>query len=87
MMEPGVWYPGKAMLNAFGELVFTPEQTGSRVGRIQEVTSGEGYKVSTTNKRIIFHISFQKQGTWRSRLNEFMKIVNKLIIVLKDYDF
>lgn len=86
-LEVGQWYPGRAMLNEFGELNFVPEETGSRAGVIKAVCQGDGYKVSSTEKFILVHLKFDRGNTILERTRSLMDIFNKLITVFKEYEF
>lgn len=85
-LKAGIKYRGYALLNEFGEIDFIPEQTGAREGQIKLLCEGENYKVSTTEKKIIVHLTIEKC----SGLELMRKLYNRIGEIstkLKDYEF
>lgn len=85
-VELGVKYPGYGVLNEYGEWTFTPSQVGSRKGRKKFVCGDTDYTVYTTKKKVIIHLSMNRD-TCFNLIQYFTKIVNRLLLVFKDYDF
>lgn len=85
-IETGVKYSGYGVLNEFGEWTFTPSQVGSRKGRKKFVCGDNDYTVYTTNKKVIIHLSMDRADRY-GLINIFLKFVDKLLNVFKDYDF
>lgn len=85
-VELGVKYPGYGVLNEYGEWTFTPSQVGSRKGRKKFVCGDTDYTVYTTKKKVIIHLSMNRDNCL-NLIQYFTKIVNRLFLVFKDYDF
>ena len=86
-LVPGQKYRGYGILNDFGEFEFVPEETGSRKGRVKQVTQGNGYTISMTNKSIMVHINIDRKGTTLSRYKDLMSKVSEVLERIKEYDF
>ena len=87
ILEVGVKTPGYGLLNEFGEIIFTPQEKGSRKGRVMMVKEVENYSISTTKKHILIHAKFPRKGNVVDNLRELMKTFNMLITDFKEYDF
>ena len=85
-IKVGVPYKGSGVLNNFGQWTFTPSQVGSREGQKKFVTGGENYTLYTTNKKVIIHISLDRDNKMEL-LSAFMKLTDKLLLHFKNYDF
>lgn len=85
-VEVGVKYSGYGVLNEFGEWMFIPSQIGSRKGRKKLVVEAEDYTVYTTNNKVIFHVTLDRNER-NIIIMAFLKVFDKLLIILKDYDF
>lgn len=83
----GQKYRGYGLINEYGEFEFTPEETGSRQGRVKKLTSGDGYDVSTTSKYVIMHIKVQRSKEPMAMMRELMRITDNLITVIRKYVF
>lgn len=77
---------GYGTLNEYGEFEFTPEQTGTRAGRIKQLKSGDGFAVSYSNKRVMIHLNIAKKDSL-SMIKEVMRVVSNVICILKSYEF
>lgn len=86
-LKPGIKYRGYGYINTYGEFIFEPEDTGARIGQIKQVTSGDGYSVSTSKKWVLCHIKIERNIGMVSRIKNFLNITNKLITIFKEYDF
>lgn len=85
-IKVGVPYKGHGVLNGFGQWMFTPSQVGSREGQKKLVVSEENYTIYTTKKKIIVHLSLDRDDKM-TLLSAFLKCVDKLLLNFKDYDF
>lgn len=85
-IEVGVKYSGYGVLNEFGEWTFIPSQVGSRAGKKKFVCGDNDYTVYSTAKKIIIHATISR-GERFPIIQAFLKIVDRLLSVLKDYDF
>lgn len=86
-IEVGVKYKGYGFLNEYGEWTFVPEETGSRAGQKKLLSEGDGYSVYTTSKKLIVHLSVCKSGNKLEMIKAFFNMCNRLIQILKEYDF
>lgn len=86
-LEPGQKYRGYGILNEYGEFEFIPEETGSRLGQVKKLTSGDGYDVSTTKKYVIMHIKVKKSKTSLEMMRNLLRITDKLIEIVRTYEF
>lgn len=82
----GVKVRGYGIRNEFGEFEFIPENTGSRQGRKKLVKEGNGYSVSNTSAHVIIHLLVPKQDERLALIREYMKLVNNVLEVLRDYE-
>lgn len=85
-MQPGVKYRGYGLVNEYGEFEFIPENTGSRQGRKKIIKEGDGYNVSNTNAHIVIHLLLKKENERIKLVKEYMKLVNNVLEILRDYE-
>ena len=85
-LETGVKYRGYGYVNAFGEFEFTPEQTGSRLGRRRLVKEGDAYTIAETRNTRIVHITLPKGVKGLDLIKKFMEVVNTIVKVFGDYE-
>lgn len=85
-LVPGKRYKGYAVVNEYGEMVFTPEQTGSRSGQQKIVKETPEYVLSTTKNLVVFHIRVPKSNGL-TLIKNLMSAVNNLISDVKNYEF
>lgn len=85
-MTPGVKYRGYGVLNSFGEFEFIPEQTGIRRGKRRFIKQGENFSVSETVNNILIHAAFEKQKSKIELMKEYLKVMNSILEVLRDYE-
>lgn len=85
-LPPGKKVKGYGMINEFGEFEFTPEQTGSRMGKYKIVKECDCYSIGTTDKLIIVRVK-QDRKNGLELLTEFMKQVNLILSDLRSYEF
>ena len=85
-IKVGVPYKGSGVLNEYGQWMFTPSQVGSREGQKKLVVSEENYTIYTTKKKIIVHLSLDRDKKM-PLIAAFCKCVDKLLLNFKDYDF
>ena len=85
-IKVGVPYKGHGVLNNFGQWTFTPSQVGSREGQKSLVKQEENYTLYSTKKKVIIHICLER-GERMSLIAAFCKVVDKLLLNFKDYDF
>lgn len=85
-LQAGIRYRGYGYINNFGEFEFTPEQTGSRQGKRRLVKEGDYYTISETTGMRIFHITLPKELSGTKLVMEFLKVVNDIISVLRNYE-
>ena len=86
-MEVGKKYRGWASLNEYGQINFTPEQTGVAAGSKKLVTEGNGYSVYETKKKVVVHMSLDKTKEKRGLLTQFFQQMNVLTEILHKYAF
>ena len=84
-LKPGIKYKGYCVLNEYGEIDFTPEQTGSRKGVIKLLKECEDYSLRYSKERVIIHINIKKEKGIKL-IQELMKVVNNLIQDFKTYE-
>lgn len=84
-LKPGVKYKGYCMLNEFGEIDFTPEQTGSRQGVVKLLKEAEGYSLRYSKERVLIHINIKREKGIKL-IQALMQVVNNLIQDFKTYD-
>lgn len=75
-LEVGKKYRGYAILNEFGEINFTPEQTGARLGERKIIFEGDNYTVTEAKHVVTLHISVGKQPT--------MQLVKEICLAFND---
>lgn len=85
-LEPGVKYKGYAMLNEYGEIQFTPEQTGLNKGKYSIVKETDGYSIAVTKQFIIIRERIDKKNGL-PLIRDFMQTVNSIIQDLRSYEF
>lgn len=85
-IKVGVPYKGSGVLNNFGQWTFTPSQVGSREGQKSLVKQDTNYTLYSTKKKVIIHITLER-GERMSLIAAFCKVVDKLLLNFKDYDF
>lgn len=85
-LEPGVKYKGYAMLNEYGEIQFTPEQTGVNKGKFKIVKETDSYTIATTTKFVIMRERIEKKNGL-PLIQDFMKTVNAILTDLRQYEF
>lgn len=85
-LEPGKKYKGYACINEYGEMQFTPEQTGSRKGKIKLVKETESYVLSTSKNLVMIHLRLPKSNGL-ALIKHLMAAVNNLINDVKTYEF
>lgn len=86
-LEVGVKYRGYGLLNEFGEFEFVPEDTGSRIGKVKAVTSGDGYSVSSTKKFVLVHLKVERELDKLDRVKKILRLTNILIDIFRKYEF
>lgn len=85
-IKVGVAYKGSGVLNEYGQWMFTPSQVGSRIGQKSLVTQDSNYALYSTKKKVVIYISLDRAEKM-SLIATFCKVVDKLLLNLKDYDF
>lgn len=85
-LQAGTKYKGYFWVNEYGEIQVQPEQTGANAGRMKIIKEGTGWTVNNTQKKVIVHISFDKQENKLENIQVFMKKVDEVINVLKEYE-
>lgn len=85
-LQAGVKYKGYGLVNAFGEFEFIPEQTGSRQGRRRLLTEGENFTLSETSQMLILHLSLSKEHKGLKLITQLLKIIDSIIIYLKNHE-
>ena len=85
-MKPGVKYKGYATLNEYGEIQFTPEQTGVNQGKFRVVKEGQFYSIGVTPNFILVRQKLAKKNCLEL-ITEFMKTVNMIMQDLRSYEF
>ena len=85
-IKVGVPYKGSGVLNNFGQWTFTPSQVGSREGQKSLVKQEENYTLYSTKKKVVIYITLER-GEKMSLIAAFCKVVDKLLLNFKDYDF
>ena len=85
-IKVGVPYKGHGVLNNFGQWTFTPSQVGSREGQKSLVKQEENYTLYSTKKKVVIYITLER-GEKMSLIAAFCKVVDKLLLNFKDYDF
>ena len=85
-IQVGVKYSGYGVLNEFGEWTFIPSQVGSRKGRKKFVCGDNDYTVYTTNKKVLIHVSLDRDERF-ALVKGFLRIIDRLLTAFKDYDF
>lgn len=86
-LEVGVKYRGYGTLNEFGEFEFTPEDTGAKAGSVKQVTSGQGYSVSTSKQYVLVHLKVKRNQEKMDRMRDLLSITNILINIFRKYAF
>lgn len=86
-MEVGVKYRGWATLNDYGQIQFTPEQTGVHAGQKKLVTEGRGFSVYKTTKKVVIHMSVDREKSTMSLVMKFLNLFNEISMLLKNYEF
>ena len=85
-IKVGVPYKGNGVLNEYGQWMFTPAQIGSREGQ-KNYVKGEGdYTIYTTKKKVIIHISFDRDEKM-ALMTKLTNVADKLLLDIKNYDF
>ena len=85
-IKVGVPYKGSGVLNNFGQWTFTPSQVGSREGQKSLVKQDANYTLYSTKKKVVIYITLER-GEKMSLIAAFCKVVDKLLLNFKDYDF
>ena len=85
-IKVGVPYKGSGVLNNYGQWTFTPSQVGSREGQKSLVKQEENYTLYSTKKKVVIYITLER-GEKMSLIAAFCKVVDKLLLNFKDYDF
>lgn len=85
-LQAGVKYRGYGFINDFGEFEFTPEQTGSRMGKRKLIKEGENFTISETGALRIFHLTLPKGLSGLDLIKEFLNTMNKIVEILRDYE-
>lgn len=85
-IKVGVPYKGSGVLNEYGQWMFTPSQVGSRLGQKSLVTQDANYSLYSTKKKVVIYITLERAERM-SLIATFCKVVDKLLLNLKDYDF
>lgn len=86
-MEVGVKYRGWATLNEYGQINFTPEQTGAQAGNKKLVVEGKGFSVYTTKKKVVVHLSLDRNADKMNIMSQFYNIVGHITEELRKYAF
>lgn len=84
-LEVGKKYRGWGYLNAYGEMMFTPEQKGVNAGKSKLIKETDSYKISTSINLVQIYIKLPKKKG-NELLQEFFKNVNELIQDLRTYE-
>ena len=87
MLVPGVRYKGYAVINEYGQIEFDPEDKGAHEGRIKLVKTTDDFTVRESQRYVLLSIKIERKGGIIDRVQSFMKVVNNIISVLKEYDF
>lgn len=85
-LKAGIKYRGYGFINDFGEFEFTPEQTGSRMGKRRLIKEGENFTISETSAVRIFHLTLPKSLSGLDLIKEFLNTMNKIVEILRDYE-
>lgn len=75
---------GYGILNEYGEFEFTPEQTGTRQGRVKVIKNGANYTLSSTKHSLILHCNIKK-GQTLEMVKELTQVMSNIIVDLKSY--
>ncbi len=75
---------GYGVLNEYGEFEFTPEQTGTRQGRVKVIKTGSNYTLSSTKNSLILHCNIKK-GLTLAMIKELTQVMSNIIMDLKSY--
>lgn len=86
-LEPGKRYKGYAVLNEYGEINFTPEQTGSRPDLKKIVIATEDYTIYETKKFLIASLRVDRSLSFQSRVQNLLGIFNLVLSQFYKYDF
>lgn len=82
----GKKYRGYGYVNEFGEFEFTPEDTGSRLGAIKRVFSGEGWVMSESKNHYLFNIKIKKSASRLEIIGSFFKVVDTIMRKIRSYE-
>ena len=85
-IKVGVPYKGSGVLNNFGQWTFTPSQVGSREGQKSLVKQDANYTLYSTKKKVVIYITLERDERM-PLIAAFCKVVDKLLLNFKDYDF
>lgn len=85
-IKVGVPYKGSGVLNNYGQWTFTPSQVGSREGQKMLVKQDANYTLYSTKKKVVIYITLDRAERL-SLIAAFCKVVDKLLLNFKDYDF
>lgn len=85
-LEVGKKYRGYGYLNEFGEFEFTPEQKGARQGQRKLLKEGDQYTISETTHSLVVHLTIPRKHRGIELLKEYMKLVNNVLVIIRDYD-
>lgn len=79
---------GYGLLNEFGEFDFIPEQTGIRQGETKLIKQTDQYTISETKLKLLVHFRLEKkcQDRW-GLLKSYIKLMNEVLFILKEYEF
>lgn len=85
-IKVGVPYKGSGVLNSYGQWSFTPSQVGSREGQKMLVKQDANYTLYSTKKKVVIYITLERDERM-PLIAAFCKVVDKLLLNFKDYDF
>lgn len=86
-LQPGKRYKGYAVLNEYGEINFTPAQTGSKPDLKKIVKEADDYTIYETKNYILATIKMPRTLKFMQRVSTLMAISSKLVQDFKQYDF
>lgn len=81
----GKKYRGWGYLNAYGEMMFTPEQKGIRAGKTKVIKETEKYKLSTTQNLVQIYVKLPKRKSLEM-CQDLMQVLNELLTDLRTYE-
>ena len=78
---------GYGIINEYGEFDFIPEQTGIKQGQTKLIKCDDEYTLSETKKLVVVHMRLIKSESKLAILKNYLRIFNKVLNCLRNYDF